>query len=743
MFLRLTEDQELLRETFAQFFAAESSCDRVRAAEPLGFDPGLWAKLAETGALGIRASEARGGGGAGLLEACLVAGEAGRHLVSGPFLEGVLAGRLLSACEGGHAETWGRLLLGGDKVVTLALHDLSSQPGQWLQGGPVADALVARDGDDLVLLVASDAARSAPSRGLGSCPLTDWSTGSAERIVLASGDAARALHGAAVEEWKLLMASALVGLSREALEIAGRYASERVQFGRPIGAFQGIAHPLADSALDTEGARLLIWKAVWAIAERRPEAAALVSLSFAWSAHAAGQAVARALHTHGGYGLSLEYDSQLYHSRAKTWPLVWGDPQRELIVAADRLWRGAGDAVSLPDVGESALDFGYGADAEAFAERARFFFAENLTDPLREHAHFAWEGHHPGFQRKLAEAGLLFPAWPREYGGQERGPYDMAALAEVFDEFDWSRMAITTTDMAARSVLAFGSDELKREAITRIVAGDAICSLGYTEPGCGSDVASVQTRAVRDGDEWVIDGQKMFTSGANLAQYVLLLTRSNPDVPKHKGLTMFLVPLDTPGIEIQAVETLSDERTNITFYNAVRVSDSHRLGEVDAGWAVASHGLELEHGGTQFVLHMRRMLAGAVAWARTPRAGGLPIDRPEVRMRLARAALHTEIADAIWKRALHVGAERIDDAAIGPMSKLFSSDRFIESATDLMDLCAPDSLVRGREGGAATCASAVEFAYRLSTATSIYGGTSEILKSILAEISLGLPRSRS
>ncbi len=743
MFVRLTEEQELLRDTFAQFFAAESSADRVRAAEPLGFDPALWKKLAETGVLGMRVPASLGGGEAGLLDACLVAAEAGRRLASAPVLEAMVAARLLAACGDEGAAGWTRRLVDGSCVVTLALRDLASHPEQLVPGAAVADAVVGSDGGELVLLVTGEGDRAASPSNLGTCPLAALPEAGAERIVLATGDAARRLHGSAVEEWKLLMAAALAGLAREALEIGGRYASERIQFGRPIGAFQGIAHPLADSALDTEGARLLVWKAIWAIATRRPEAGALVSMSFAWSAHVAAQAAARALHTHGGYGLSLEYDVQLHQRRAKAWPLVLGDPQEELVAAADRLWCGAGERVALPDAGAVQLDFGYGAEAEAFAETARRFFRENLDDELREHAHFAWEGHHPGFQKKLAEAGLLFPAWPREYGGQERGPYDMAALAEVFDEFDWGRMAITTTEMAARTVLAFGSEELRQEAITRIVTGDAICSLGYTEPGFGSDVASIQTRAVRDGDEWVIDGQKMFTSGADLAQYVFLLTRTDPDVPKHKGLTMFLVPLDTPGIEIQPVETLSDERTNVTYYSGVRVPDRYRVGEVDGGWAVASHGLELEHGGTQFVLHMRRMLAGALEWARAPRADGAHIERRDVRRRLARAALHTEVADAIWKRALHVGAEGLDDPAIGPMSKLFSSDRFIESATDLMDLCAPDSLLRGREGGAAKGAMAVEFAYRLSTATSIYGGTSEILKSILAELSLGLPRSRS
>ena len=742
MRIELGEEQERLRETFAQLFAAESSPARVRAAEPLGFDPALWKQLGQTGALAMRVPEDAGGSGASLLDAAIVAEEAGRKLASGPFLEAVVSARVLAACPGDVARGLGTRLAEGAAVVSLVLRDLRDDPQPLVAGGAVAEAVVARDGDDLVLLERQGAEDHGPSN-LGSFPIARWSREADRRTVLLSGDPAKRLFESAREEWKLLTAAALAGLGREALEIAARYASERQQFGRPIGSFQGIAHPLADSAADVEGARLLVWKTIWAMAQRRPEAAALVSMSFAWAASAVTRAIARALHTHGGYGLSLEYDVQLYHRRGKAWPLCLGDPQEELQQVAERLWGEGGADVALPDAGSVDLDFTLGAAADAFAAEARRFFEANLTPDLRAHAHFAWEGHHPEFQRKLAAAGFLYPAWPRAYGGQDRSRYEMAALAEVFDDFDWTRFAISTTGMVAQTVMRFGSEELKREVLPRIASGDAITSMGYTEPGSGSDVAAAQTRAVWNDQEWVIDGQKMFTSGAELAQYVFLLTRTNPDVAKHKGLTMFLVPLDTKGVEIQAVHTLSDERTNCTYYTDVHLEDRYRVGPVDGGWAVVAHALELEHGAGP-VSSLRRMIAGGVEWARGARRGALPaLDHPLVRARLARAAVHAAVAGAMADRALYVAAEEIVDPAIGPMLKFFSTDRFIEDAADLMDLCAPDSQLRGLEGGSARGASAVEFAYRLSTATSIYGGTSEIMKSIVAQASLGMPRSRS
>jgi alkylation response protein AidB-like acyl-CoA dehydrogenase len=369
----------------------------------------------------------------------------------------------------------------------------------------------------------------------------------------------------------------------------------------------------------------------------------------------------------------------------------------------------------------------------------RHFFEENLDDSLRAHAHFSWDGHHPGFQRQLAAAGLLFPSWPERYGGEGSGPAEMMALHEVFHEFGWGRHAITTTQMVGATLMRFASEELRNEVLPRLTRGDAVCSLGYTEPEAGSDVAAARTRAVRDGDDWIIDGQKMFTSGANIAQYVFLLTRTNPDAKKHRGLTMFLVPLDTPGIEVQAVHTISDERTNVTYYSGVRIADRYRIGEVNSGWSVVGYALELEHGSSTVHLDLHSLLKRALDWARGKRRRGRSLlEDPRVRERLARVAIHTEAAKLLSRQTLWNAIQGISDPAAGPMAKAFSTDHFIRDAADLTDLCAPDSLLRG-----ATDAGAVEFAYRLSTATSIYGGSTEIMRSLVAEASLGMPRSRN
>jgi alkylation response protein AidB-like acyl-CoA dehydrogenase len=751
MQLGLSEEQELLQHTFAELFAAESRPDRVRAAEATGFDPALWKHLIETGAIGIRVPESCGGSGAGLHDAAILAEQAGRALASVPLVEAICAAGLLARTPGDTARALLAEVLDGSCVPALALREAERSAEQLVPGGAAADAVLALDGDALVLLRRPRGAAGEPLVNIGPCALARWRVTAAppggDRVLLARGDAARDAWLTAREEWRLLTAAALVGLAQRALEIGADYAKSRIQFDRPIGSFQGVAHPLADSATAVSACQLLVSYAIWSIATAQPEASARICFAFAAAAESAATATARALHAHGGYGLSLEYDIQLYYRRAKAWALAGGDPRDELVRAAERLWDDAAQAVPLPDAGPCALDFGLGEEAERMRNEARAFFERALTPELRAKAHFSWDGHDGEFQKEIARAGLLFPNWPPAYGGRGATGYELAALSEEFQRQGWSTHAVITTAMVGATLMRFASEELKREVLPRILAGEAVTSLGYTEPASGSDVAAAQTRAVRDGEDWVVDGQKMFTSGADRAQYVFLLTRTDPSAAKHKGLTMFLVPLDLPGITIHPVHTLSDERTNVTYYSGVRVPDRYRVGEVGGGWNVIGYALEVEHGsgagsgghGT----HLRDLAERAGRWARTAVRDGRPVladDR--ARERLARVAMHADMSFVLDRRALWFGATGRPDRGEGPMSKLFGTDTLQADASDLLDLWAPDSLLRAGSDGA-IAEGEPEFGYRVAAATRIYAGTSEIMRSIIAQQALGLPRSRS
>jgi alkylation response protein AidB-like acyl-CoA dehydrogenase len=306
-------------------------------------------------------------------------------------------------------------------------------------------------------------------------------------------------------------------------------------------------------------------------------------------------------------------------------------------------------------------------------------------------------------------------------------------------EVGYAGLARGVTGMAGALVQKFGQPALQDEVLLKFASGELTSCLGFTEPSGGSDVFAAKTRAVRDGEDWVVNGQKMFTSGAELASYVLLLARTNPDVPKHKGLTLFLVPLKQPGVEIHPVHTFMDERTNATFYADVRVPDRYRLGEVDGGVRAMAAALSMEQGGSYYHYQMRDMIEAVVHWARDETRDGAPLlDHPSTLARLGRVYTHACISEALTARALWTRLSGQPDMAYGPASKVFSTQSFIDDAADLLDLAAPGSLVRGKTG-----LGVVEMGYRHSTATSVYGGTSEVLRSMVAEKRLGLPRSRA
>jgi alkylation response protein AidB-like acyl-CoA dehydrogenase len=288
-------------------------------------------------------------------------------------------------------------------------------------------------------------------------------------------------------------------------------------------------------------------------------------------------------------------------------------------------------------------------------------------------------------------------------------------------------------------IRAVGSEELQADVVGRVVRGEATIALGMTEPEAGSDVAAVQTRARPVDGGWVIDGQKMFTTNAQVADYVFLLARTGPAGGRHRGLTTFLVPLDRDGIEVQAVYTLSGERTNITFYAGVFVEDRWRIGAVDAGWHGLMLALQDEHS-APFSPHLDRLLVEAERWAAGPGPDGAPpLARDDVRRRLARAATDLEVAQLLEQRTTWMEASGEVPVAEGPMSKLFSTEAVVRGAEDLSALVGPDAL-RSRGDPTAAGDGLIEHGLRFSLGTTIYAGTSEVQRNIIAQRRCGLPR---
>ncbi|MCV7154720.1 acyl-CoA dehydrogenase family protein [Mycolicibacterium pyrenivorans] len=280
-----------------------------------------------------------------------------------------------------------------------------------------------------------------------------------------------------------------------------------------------------------------------------------------------------------------------------------------------------------------------------------------------------------------------------------------------------------TTAMVASAVKRFGAQDLKDEVLEKVLSGHYRLCLGYTEPDGGSDVATCKTRAVRDGEGWVVNGSKMFTSNAHHARYVFLITNTDPAGPKHQSLTMFLVPLDSPGVEIQPIRTVDGDRTNITFYSDVRVDDRYRVGAVNGGWAVLREALNAEHGtverdnsGLHKIAVMTEhalLLAGAV-------------DRVAAQARIADDSVGFRLGRAIARLEVALSTPQM-------FGRVAIAQALRDLTPDLMDIAgAASSLPVGSEGA--------EYLFRLAGPTGIYGGTLEVFRNMIAQHALGLGR---
>ena len=361
------------------------------------------------------------------------------------------------------------------------------------------------------------------------------------------------------------------------------------------------------------------------------------------------------------------------------------------------------------------------SDADrAFQDELREFLRTIVTDEVIRRDRETGENFDEGVHLALGDRGYLAADWTDESDGGfsavRRRIWELEIGRAHTPWFHWG-----TTAMVAHAVDQFGSAELKGEVLPSVLSGRYRLCLGYTEPEGGSDVATCKTRAVRDGDGWIINGSKMFTSNAHNAQYVFLLTNTDPDAPKHKSLTMFLVPLDRPGVEIQPIRTVDGDRTNITYYSDVRVDDKYRVGEVNGGWAVLREALNAEHGTVEREAHGLQKLATMtehvllLAEAIDRIAANAP-DDDAARYRLGRSIARLEAALST--------PEMFGRVAIAQTMR--------DVSPDLMDI----------EGTAASIPAegSAEYIFRLAGPTGIYGGTLEVFRNMIAQHALGLGR---
>jgi alkylation response protein AidB-like acyl-CoA dehydrogenase len=386
------------------------------------------------------------------------------------------------------------------------------------------------------------------------------------------------------------------------------------------------------------------------------------------------------------------------------------------------------------------------AEQHALRKQLRSYYREMFTPELRAALDAEWDDMGGSVFRQIVARmgadGWLGIGWPKEYGGQGRGPVEQL----IFWEETYRAKAplpIIAVNTIGPTLIHYGTEEQRRTMLPRIVRGELHFGVGYTEPSSGTDLASLQTKAIRDGDEWVINGQKIFTTHAHDADYIWLAARTDPEAPKHKGISIILVPTDVAGFSVTPIHTLGGERTNATYYQDVRVPVANTVGPVNMGWSLITAQLNHERVTLATPGVADRALDEVWSWAsRTEKpGGGRVIDEPWVQLNLARCYAKLEALKLLnWKSAWSLEAGD-PNPAVASAVKVLGSEFFVEAYRLLLEITGlAGTVVAGQPG--CLFGGFLEQAYRGATTLTFGGGVNEIQRDIIAMAALQLPRSR-
>jgi len=393
------------------------------------------------------------------------------------------------------------------------------------------------------------------------------------------------------------------------------------------------------------------------------------------------------------------------------------------------------------------MDFRFGPEEEAFRRELRAWLKENVPPDWEgaflEEEEEAWQAGR-AFVKKLAQKGWVAPSWPREYGGMEASP----ALQLVYsEEMGYHRAPIGSILQAVGyigpSIIFFGSEEQKKQHLPPITAGQTVWCQGFSEPNAGSDLASLRCRAVRDGDDYVISGDKIWTSNAHRADWCILLARTDPGAPKHKGISYFLVDMKTPGITVQPIVNMADVHSfNQVFLEDVRVPKSALLGQENQGWYIAAMTLDFERSSlvATAVSMAKRGLDDLVRYCKETRINGRSLlDNPLVRHKLAEMAIEIEVGKYMVYRVVSLQARKEPGSIEAAVCKLYNTELDVRLANAGIQILGLYGQLH-EDSKWARLMGRFQQSYLYAIAMVVGGGTSEIQRNIIAMRGLGLPR---
>jgi alkylation response protein AidB-like acyl-CoA dehydrogenase len=758
----LGDEQRMLRDAGADFFASDEEGRPLRdwRGRAPGYDRARWRKMAALGWTGLCLPEAYGGSGCGLAQAALLLEQCGRALAPEPLVGGALlpAWALLHGDNEALRTRWLPALARGELTLALAWqereHEQSLRPAS-LRATPRGDGFVldgakrfvaaaegagafvvsalAPQGPVLLLVEAGQ-----PGLTLGTLARVDggfWGelkfkgveAGAAQ--VVAGAAQAEAVLQRALDLARIATAAELLGVMGRALDSSVQYIAVREQFGRPVGSFQALQHRAANLLIQVELTRAVVAQSA-ALADADGTDAGRLSA-------AASQAKARAsaaalevtkgcIQLHGGIGYTDECAIGLYLKKAMV-GAAW--------LGAAAWHRRRYNDLAPAGGDEAAPEWVVGGEQPIRRDELRRWLADNFPPAWRFPSSRLSLRDTREWHVKLNARGWAAPNWPKEHGGMGLGAYEQVALQSEFDRHGIQIAPNMAVVMLGPLIIRYGTEAQKREILPRILSGEVRWCQGYSEPSAGSDLANLRTSAVADGDDFIVNGQKIWTSFAHEADMVFLLVRTDPQAKKQEGISFLLADMRSPGITVKRIRNLSGGAEFCeVFFDDVRVPRANLVGGLNQGWTMAKS-----------LLGSERIMIGNPRGARAPllrlrelaRANGLD-DDAAWRARHDELRLDVDDLDALFVRCVDVLRRGRDLGPEVSMLKIWVTETQ-QRVADLMLETAGESGVSDQSlalAGGALHPANVFFSARPA---SIYGGSNEIQRNILAKGVLELP----
>lgn len=760
------ESIEMFRDSARGFLSAADQRQRVRALEESGggFDRATWSQIAELGWLSILVPEADGGLGLGIAEVCAIASEVGRQLLPEPFLDaGVHPVALLSRLAGGGMrDELLATIQSGETVASVAWQESAGEVevGNGLTSATTHGDALRLNGHKRFVRPGTGADGWIVSAILNDQPALVWMPSSAQGLqvddefgvdgsvtstltfndtvasLLAQGDAAQAALQAANELARIAQGAELAGIARRSLELTREYMTTRVQFGKPIGSFQALQHRLVDGLIQVELAEACLREGLSLLTESNLDSTA--SRVKARCAHAAVEMTRMAIQLHGAIGTTNEYDIGLYFKRALTLASRWGNATAHRRRYSELAMQADPQAAVAPakEYTEFPPDADWGKMPELeFRLSVRALFSKHYPEHRRHMPYRQTWAESKDWYLTLARLGWIAPAWPKQYGGMGLPADKLIAYIEETEAWGVARCPDQGLVMVGPILMRFGTPEQRARFLPPILAGKQVWTQGYSEPNAGSDLAAVRTEAVLNGDYFLVNGQKTWTTWGADGTHMFMLVRTDKTVKKQAGISFLLVDLKTPGVTIRPIRNIAAESEFCeVFFDDVRVPHENLVGELNQGWTVAKALLGFERLFTGSPKHSQHTLHQVEKLARQL---GL-FDDPAFVARFVELQLDTADLGAAYTGFAEIAKRGEPIPASISMLKIWSTETYerlalllIESAQEyggLRDHCKTDEIDLH-----------VVAPLFNAIGAKIFAGSNEIQRNILAKSVLELP----